>query len=316
MAFGMTAIMASPWYFISWNEMVTYASQPDFAPHSLGSVVSWYTISTYLQLFANQLGWPLILLFVVGFLWGCCHLIRSGAAGWKDCKIPGLVLLFASGAGVCIAALMTRNLNTRFGVPALIPLAILSGLALDHLLERRRAIIRAAAVTGIGLHLVFWWSLSFGPDLPRAVTVFPQDRDLRPTNIELLLTTVNFVETTPVPSQATFWIVGDYHSFNQPTIVNLVTEHGDKRLVRELYHWNETETDVRAIIDRIAPGEFVAVYRQDREFKSENEKWAYRFDDPILDWLQTHPGSFELVVNQNSSAENGRLWIYRSRGGQ
>ena len=311
----VTIVVAGPWYLMSWQDVQRYASQPDFPLHTLGPVVSWYTVTKFLEIVLSQIGWPTALLIVAGLAWTCTQLIRLKNRLRSDWKATGFALLVVSGAGGFIAAILLRNLNTRFFVPALISWAALAGLALTHLWRQPGLLKRGMVIVSVALHLVFWWSQSFGPGLPQALTIAPQDPNLRPTNIELMKEAFRVAEShLPPNSQDTFWVVGNYHSFNQPTLANLATERSYKWQVRELYHWNETETRVPTLVDRIQRGELIAVYRQEREFKTEGDQIVSRFDDDIERWLQANPGSFELVLHRNSNPSNDEIWIYRRRG--
>jgi hypothetical protein len=313
---GIAAVVvAGPWYLMSWQDVRRYALQPAFPLHTLGPSVSWYTVTTFLGIVFRQIGWPTALWLLGGIAWACAQLIRLRKQLRKDWKATGLALLVVSGLGGLIAAILLRNLNTRFFVPALISWAVLAGLALTHLWQGSGILKRSIVIVGIVLHLVFWWSQSFGPDLAPALAIWPQDPDLRPANIALMQDTLRVAESHLAPdSQGAFWVVGDYHSFNQPTLANLATERDYKWQIRELYPWNDTETRVPALIDRIQRGELIAVYRQEREFKAEGEQLVSRFDDDIQHWLQSDPGSFDLVFHRNSAPSKDELWIYQRRG--
>lgn len=314
MVFVMAVITAGPWYLISWRDMLTYATQPEFPLHTLGPNVSWYTISTYFDILFSQLGWPAVILLFMGLGWTGYCLVRTGTNLFNDWKTASLLLLLVSVLVGLIVVIRLRNINTRFFVPALIPWGILSGVALNNLWQQRRTAVRIVIAIVVVLHLGFGWSLSFGPELPRYLTFFPQTSDLRPANMELLLKTFGILELhLPASSQERFWVVGDYHNFNQPTAVNLVRERGYEWQVQELHHWNDPETEVKVIVDRVNQGEWVAVYRETRQFYAEGEELVSRFDNDILELLQANPESFDLVAQMNSTIDTGQVWIFKKK---
>jgi 4-amino-4-deoxy-L-arabinose transferase-like glycosyltransferase len=306
--------VAAPWYAISWKDMLAYASQPAFTLHTLGPTTNWYTISTYLGIVTGEMGWPAMLLLLLGVVWVCVEIGRAIRKRQFDWRAVSLSMLFASGLVGFLVALNLRNINSRFVVPALIGWGMLAGLAWIELWQARGRLVRGGLVILTGVHLIFFWTVSFGPALPTWLTFLPQDGDLRPTDMTLTWKTFDTVNAATKPEdKITLWVVGNYHSFNMPTFVNIVTERHNAWQVKELYHWTDTASDVATIITNPQPGDWIAIYRQPRQFVTADENLVSRLDDALLDWMKTHPDDFELVTQADNPAARDQVWIFSKK---
>ncbi len=304
-------VVAGPFYFLSYQEMLEYATQPAFTLHTMESESFFQAAITYAGVLLSQTGWPGAVIFLGGLVWGLAVVLRAPRALLTDWRRYSIAMLVVCALINLVVGFGMRNINTRFITPAFIPLGMLAALALvDFLKQGARARWGGASLL-LALHLLFWVSLSFGPDLPRWLTWIRHDADLRPTNMQMTRNAVDTIEeATGAWFRLRWWVVGNYHSFNQPTFQNLMREQGYVWDVQELYHWTETEVGVDELLTRVELGDWVAIYRQERVFDIAGETLVSRLDDDLLARMQEHP-DFKLVKSFQSEQEKDEVYIFR-----
>lgn len=304
-------IVAGPFYLLSYEDMLEYATQPAFTLHTMESESFFQAAITYAGVLLSQTGWPGAVIFIGGLVWGLAVVLRAPRSLFSDWTRYAIAMLVVCALVNLAVGFGMRNINTRFITPAFIPLGMLAALALVDFIKQGARARWIATTALLALHLLFWASLSFGPDLPRWLTWVQSDADLRPTNMQMTLNTVDTIEeSTEGWFRQRWWVVGNYHSFNQPTFQNLVRERGYVWDVQELYHWTETEVSVDELLSRVGSGDWVTIYRQERVFDIEGEALVSRLDDDILTRLQEHP-AFELVKSFQSEQEKDEVYIFR-----
>lgn len=304
-------LVAGPFYVLSYRDMIEYATQPAFTLHTMESASFFQAAITYAGVLLSQTGWPGAVIFLSGLVWGLAVVLRAPRTLFSDWRRYAIAMLVVCALVNLVVGFGMRNINTRFITPAFIPLGMLAALALVAFLKqgaRARWVVAAAL---LALHLLFWASLSFGPDLPRWLTWIQHDADLRPTNMQMTRNAFDTVEEAAgAETPLRWWVVGNYHSFNQPTFQNLVRQQGYPWEVQELYHWTETEVGVNELLTRVESGDWVAIYRQERIFDIEGESLVSRLDDALLAGLQAHP-DFELVKSYQSEQEKDEVYIFQ-----
>lgn len=306
------AVIATPWYAISYKEMIAYASQPAFSLHTLNQMPYLQAAVVYAGILLQNTGWPALMVSIAGLAWGVWVVINSWRKLFVDWKGYSIAILLSCALANLAVGFGMRNINTRFITPGFIPLGILAGMALVYFLQPRQTWRWIAGGILLSLNIIFWGALSFGFDLPRAITFSSLDGDLSPTDMSLTLKIFQTVESAELNGSPTLWIVGNYHNFNQPTFVNLVEERRYSWNVTELYHWTETDVLTQDLISRIGPGDWVAVYRQTRVFDIQGEELVSRLDGDILSALQENP-NFDLMITQTGQYSDGQVFLFKHK---
>lgn len=311
-AVAVTLIIAGPFYVLSYQDILEYATQPAFTLHTMESVSFFQAAATYAGVLLSQTGWPGALILLYGLVWGLVVVMRGGLrALFTDWRRFSVAMLLACAVVNLVVGFGMRNINTRFITPGLIPLGMLAALAAAAFLKQRGGARWGIASLLVALHLLFWASLSFGPDLPRWLTWIQHDVDLRPTNMQMSKDAFEAIEDgSGGAGVVNLWVVGNYHSFNQPTFENMTREKGYAWTVQELYHWTETEVSVDDLLPRIAVGDWVIIYRQQRVFDIAGEALVSRLDDALLAGLQ-QDSRFELAQSFRSEQGKDEVHLFR-----
>lgn len=323
-AFTTTISVASLWYLVKLSGIIAYYGDPnslhrrDFLPSSLGPVVSWETIKGSVVILVGQLGWPAILLVSAGVLWACYQIIRLKTENLDEgnkWKALTLLLLLSSGAIGVIAVIMTRTWNTRFYAPVLIPWGILAGLAIGSWWNQKHLAVRVGILIVLLFQGVFWWSQSFDSFFPHILPFLPERSYMRPIDIEPLPEVLNVVEKyTPPAAETKIWTVGNNFRFNSPMLYALIMERGYNWESEPLYEW--FDNDLTLILERLSQREWVVVYesvadRPDLFTSYDGDTMGIRHDHDILQWLNSHPSTFELISKLESATANNRIWVFK-----
>jgi len=315
--FTIAVIVAGQWYLRHYRETLDYimvTSRLHF--HNLRDVsIGEFLVYYFSELVVEQLGWPAIILVSIGSLWAGYRLIKGFSILTSSWSAMGSALLLSSGITLTILTLVSKNVNTRFLTPALIPLGILSALMLGDWWKQRLVFGRILVIGILIAQFVYWWSQSFSTGLYSLLPVLPQKSFMRPVNIEPLPEAIEFLKSQISENdQERILVVGGSNRFNPPLVLVLAVEAGLNWEIDSLYGLGKA--GAASGLERLKEFQWALVYepvaeRQDLFMYFDFDALIYQVDQELSSWLATHPENFELVQKLESKIANNRILIYR-----
>jgi hypothetical protein len=301
-------LVAGPWYYFHYREVLAYVFQPAFLPHAIGESGRLEKLLAYGRVVCSDTGIPFIATCVTGIVWGIANQFVSCSSSADRWKRFAPLLFVSSGAIGFYAAGSLGNSNPRFAAPAELILGILACVSLANLWPILPRWGRVMALIPFVLHCIIGPAQLVGASLPQFITGVKLSGIYSPKDLTETVRVVETLRGRYEPS-SNVWIVGSADELNSPLVDVMLREKGIKASIASLYGWDESEITLDDIIARIKGGDFLLCDRKAPTSSVLMTKW----DRGLIETFQNGHEYNAISDGGNGGATEPRFLLFQKQ---